>query len=64
MESRLESLRSVSAGRDELDEKIIQNKVLDADLAEQLGNLQAILNDVQSPEIELGDELGLREAAI
>jgi len=64
VESRLESLRSVSADRDELDEKIIQNKALDVDLAEQLENLQTILNDVESPEIERSGELGLHKAAI
>ncbi len=62
MESKLESLRNVSAGREELDVKIAQNKQQEKDLQAKLDALQTILNDIQSPVITNVDE-GLRSVA-
>lgn len=62
VESKLESLRDVSASKDELDKKIVENNALEADLTEQLERLQVIFNEIKSPEIELGSTLDCREA--
>ncbi len=63
MESKLESLRSVSASRDELDEKIAQNKAMELALKEQLESLQTLLNDINSSVIDDAD-LECRAAVI
>ncbi|OUR89931.1 GTPase [Cycloclasticus sp. 44_32_T64] len=64
MESKLESLRSVSASRDELDEKIAQNKAMELVLTDQLDSLQTIFNDINSPAIDEAAGLEFREAVI
>ncbi|MEO1889990.1 MAG: dynamin family protein [Cycloclasticus sp.] len=45
----MESLRNVSAGREELDIKIAQNKQLEKDLQANVGALQVILQNIQAP---------------
>ena len=62
MESKLDSLRNISAGKDELDEKIAENKILEASLSEQLEGLQLIFNEIKSPSLAV--EQDVREAAI
>jgi hypothetical protein len=62
MESKLDSLRNISAGKDELDEKIAENKILEASLSEQLEGLQLIFNEIKSPNLAV--EQDVREAAI
>jgi hypothetical protein len=62
MESKLDSLRNISAGKNELDEKIAENKILEASLSEQLEGLQLIFNEIKSPNLAV--EQDVREAAI
>jgi hypothetical protein len=62
MESKLDSLRNISAGKDELDEKIAENKILEASLTEQLEGLQLIFNEIKSPSLAV--EQSVHEAAI
>ncbi|MBV1912345.1 MAG: GTPase, partial [Cycloclasticus sp.] len=62
MESKLDSLRNISAGKNELDEKIAENKILEASLSEQLEGLQLIFNEIKSPSLAV--EQDVREAAI
>ncbi|MGB0237728.1 MAG: hypothetical protein ACPG4B_05060 [Cycloclasticus sp.] len=60
VESRLDSLRDVSASREELEKKISENKALEKELMEQLASLQTIFNEIKSPEISAEDAMGCR----
>lgn len=62
VESKLESLRNVSASREELEKKISENKALEKELMEQLASLQTIFNEIKSPEISAEDAMGCRVA--
>jgi hypothetical protein len=61
IESKLDSLRNVSAGREELDVKIAQNKEQENALNAQLATLEEIFKDIKAPAIDVRDDM-LREA--
>ncbi len=55
MESKLDSLRGLSAGQDALDEKISQNNHKQELIASKLDELQALLQAIQFPEVLTAD---------
>ena len=63
VESKLESLRNVSASREELEKKISENKILEKELTEQLESLQKIFKGIKSPEIESVETAACQTAA-
>ena len=61
MESKLDSLRSVSAGREALDEKIASNKNQQESVGVRLTSLQAIVDSIRSPATPVVSEHSLGE---
>jgi len=51
MDSKLDSLRSVAVGHEELEKKVAKNKVSEASLRTQLEALQLICNEIKSPSL-------------
>jgi len=64
MDSKLESLRDVSAGKNKLDEKIANNKVLEAELLERLEQLQQMMEKIKVPTMTLGERKCVSEEVI
>jgi hypothetical protein len=62
MESKLENLRSVSASREKLDEKISVNRANEQVITEQLRVLDGIVNGIKSPDLAIESEQVLKEA--
>ncbi len=51
MDSKLDSLRSVAVGHEELEKKVAKNKVSEASLRTQLETLQQICNEIKAPSL-------------
>ena len=62
MDSKLDSLRNVAAGHEELEAKVAKNKALEVSLTTQLEELQLICNEIKSPSLPV--EQSVREAVI
>ncbi|MFT6624364.1 MAG: hypothetical protein ACJAZI_000425 [Cycloclasticus sp.] len=56
MESKLDSLRSVSAGKEALDEKIVNNKNQQESIGVKLASLQVIIDNIRCPAEPIDSE--------
>ena len=62
IDSKLDSLRSVAVGHEELEKKVAKNKASEASLRAQLEALQLICNEIKSPSLAV--KQGARKAVI
>jgi hypothetical protein len=64
MESKLDSLRSVSAGKNELDDKIANNKILETEIKERQAQLLHMMDQINISAESLEVEKSVRQEAI